>query len=74
MARNAPLSDNRFGVRVYLMGEDTVLLYQTVKRGKQQNSPYVVDQNPARTGELFVDIDDDKGIADAVRAALRGEL
>ena len=65
---------NKFGARVYLMSDDTVLVYQTVKRGKRQNSPYVVDQKPEETGERFLDLSDDSGIAEAVRAAFRGEL
>ena len=49
-------SSNKYGARIYLMDVNTILLYQTVKRGKEQNSPYVVDQKPKDTREWFVDI------------------
>ena len=64
----------KFGARVFLMDADTVYVLQTIKRGKLQNSPYVVDKNPDNSGQRFVDGTDDKSIADAVREALRGTL
>ena len=72
MIRPAPQSSHKYGV--YLTDDDTALLYQTVKRGKRQNSPYVVDQKPKHTGERFVDMSDDMAIAEGVRDALRAEL
>ncbi len=64
----------KFGARMYLMDTDVVYVLQTVKRGSQQNSPYVVDKNPNGEGQRFVDTADDKAIADAVREALHGTL
>ena len=72
--KREPDSSNKYGARIYLMDNNTILLYQTVKRGRQQNSRYVVDQKPKGTGERFVDVSDDAAIAATVRAALRGEL
>ena len=64
----------RFGARVYLMDETTILVYQTVKRGRAQNAPYVVDQKPSGEGQRFLGLTDDKAIADAIRDALSGSL
>ncbi len=61
-----------FGARVYLMDNKTILVYQTAKRGTAQNAPYVVF--PRTQSGAFIDITDDKGIADAVRSALNGKL
>ncbi|MCH7997067.1 MAG: hypothetical protein IIB11_04755 [Chloroflexi bacterium] len=74
MPTNKPTSSNKFGARVYLMDNKTILILQTVKRGQAQNAPYVVDKKPSGNGEIFLDVIDDKGIADAVRAALAGKL
>ncbi len=62
-----------FGARVYLMDDKTILVYQTVKRGTAQNAPYVVSSPGTQQG-AFIDITDDKGIADAIRAAVNGKL
>ena len=62
-----------FGARVYLMDNKTVLIYQTKKRGTAQNAPYVVWPTPNQRG-AFVDIKDDKAIANAIRTALNGKL
>ncbi len=68
------MADNKkYGARVYLMDTNNILVMQTVKRGKADNAPYVIDQN-ASNGEKFVDLTDDKGVADAVRDALAGRL
>ena len=61
-----------FGARVYLMDDKTILVYQTIKRGTAQNAPYIV--SPRTQQGAFVDITDDKGIADAIRAAVSGKL
>jgi hypothetical protein len=61
-----------FGARVYLIDAKKILIYQTTKRGTAQNAPYVVFPH-TQTG-IFVDIKDDKSIADAIRAALGGNL
>ncbi len=61
-----------FGARVYLMDNKTILIYQTAKRGTAQNAPYIV--SPRTQQGAFIDITDDKAIADAIRAALYGKL
>lgn len=66
-------NQGRFGARVYLMDNKTVLIYQTRKRGTAQNAPYVVWPSPDQQG-AWVDIKDDKAIADAIRTALNGKL
>jgi hypothetical protein len=60
-----------FGARVYLMDDKTILIYQTSKRNAQ-NARYVV--YPSTQQGKFVDITDDKAIADAIRSALNGKL
>ena len=62
-----------FGARVYLMDNKTVLIYQTRQRGAAQNAPYVVWPSPDQHG-AFLDLKDDKAIADAVRTALSGKM
>jgi hypothetical protein len=66
----------KFGARVFLMDTKVVYVRQTVKRGAAENAPYVIDKKAVGKGEgqKFVDITDDKGIADAIRAALTGRL
>ena len=64
----------KFGARIFLMDTDVAYVLQTVKRGTSQNAPYVIDQKPVGEGQKFVDITDDKSIADAIRAALHGRL
>ena len=59
-----------YGARVYKIDERTVLIKQTVKKGEEQNSPYVIDEHR----EAHVDIFDDTKIANAVRSALSGKL
>jgi len=49
-----------------------ILVYQTIKRGTAQNAPYVVF--PKTQQGVFSNINDDKGIADAIRDALSGKL
>lgn len=68
MAKQGP-----FGARVYLMDNKVILIYQTRKRGTAQNARYVVWPSPNQRG-AFVDIKDDKAIADAIRTALNGKL
>ena len=61
-----------FGARVYLMDDKTILVYQTIKRGTAQNAPYIV--YPRTQQGAFIDAGNDKGIADAIRAAVNGKL
>lgn len=65
-------NEKHFGARVYLMDNKTILVYQTLKRGTAQNARYVV--SPRTQQGAFIDIIDDKAIADAIRAAVNGEL
>jgi len=67
MAKTGP-----FGARVYLLDNKTILVYQTAKRGLAQNAPYIVF--PRTQQGAFIDVTDDKGIADAIRTALNGKL
>ena len=64
----------KFGARVFLLDESTILVYQTIKRGRAQNAPYRVDQKPSGEGQRFLDLTSDKAIADAIRDALSGKL
>ena len=64
----------KYGARVYLMDSEMVLVVQTIKRGTASNAPYVIDQRPTSGKERFIDLSDDKGIADAIRDALSGSL
>ena len=64
----------KFGARIFLMDTNVVYVLQTVKRGTSQNARYVIDQKAVGDGQKFIDFTDDKGIADAIRAALQGRL
>ncbi len=72
MTTTNPVPASKFGARVFLLNPETVFVVQTVKKGKQQNSPYVLDKNAKTT--RFINIIDEKGIADAIREALKGHL
>ena len=67
MAKHGP-----FGARVYLMDNKKLLVYQTFKRGIDQNAPYVV--HPKTQRGTFINIADDEAIANAIRAAVNGKL
>ena len=69
MTENGP-----FGARVYLRDNNTVQIFQTRKRGKTQNAPYVIFPSPETHRGVFIDITNDKDLADAIRAALIGKL
>lgn len=58
----------KHGARVYLVGPKTILVKQTVLRGKPPE--YVVDEQRER----HVRADDDAGIAVAIRDAVHGRL
>lgn len=64
---------NKYGVRIYPLDSKVILVKQTVKKG---GSPtYVVDTTSGgEHREAHVRIDDDREIAESVRAALRGGL
>lgn len=59
-----------YGARVYKIDEKTILIKQTVKKRRDQNSPYVIDEQK----ETHVDITDDAAIANALRRAICGQL
>ena len=69
MTENGP-----FGARVYLRDDKTLQMYQTRKRGASQNDPYVISLSPKTHRGVFIDIENDKAIADALRAAVNGKL
>ena len=56
------------------MDTNAALVLQTIKRGNADNTPYILDRRARFLKEKFVDISDDKGIADAIRVALHGGL
>ncbi len=60
----------KFGARVYLTSEDTLLIKQTIKSGPSTNADYVID----RQREKFVGLDEDAEIGKAIREALAGKL
>ena len=60
----------KFGVRVFKISDDTLLIKQTIKKGEDQNAPYVIDGQKER----YVKINDDFGIADAIRDGVFGKL
>jgi hypothetical protein len=64
---------DKFGVRIYPLDNEVILIKQTIKR---VGSPtYVVDVLPnGDHREAHVSIASDAGIADAVRSALQGGL
>ena len=61
---------NKFGVRVFKVSEETLLIKQTIKRGSNPNDPYVIDGQKER----HVKINDDSAIANAVRDGVSGKL
>ena len=56
------------------MDTDVACVFQTVKSGAGYTDRYIVDQEPTGKGERFVDLMDDKALANAVRDALHGKL
>jgi transcriptional regulator with XRE-family HTH domain len=63
-------SGRKYGARVYLNQDGVVNVKQTIKRGRSQNDPYVVD----RDRERFIDPGNDDELAAAVKEALNGRL
>jgi hypothetical protein len=66
----------KHGVRIfppYKPREDVIWIYQTIQR--DESKQYVVDKtSDGKLIHTFVSKHDDKGIAEAVRAALAGNL
>ena len=62
-----------YGVRIYPLSPEYILIKQTVK--KTGSKTYVIDHNSdGSQKEKHIDINDDTGIADAVRHSLEGKL
>ena len=62
--------NSKYGARVFQVSDTVVLIKQTVKRGKDGNAPYVIDEQKER----HVSINDDAAIAQGIRDAIRGAL
>ncbi len=63
----------KYGVRIYPLDDQVILIKQTVKR--EGSGVYVVDtMKGGEHREAHVPADDDAAIANAVRDALRGLL
>lgn len=60
----------KYGVRIFKISEDTLLIKQTIKRGNDQNDAYVIDGQK----EQHVNIHEDSKIVDAVRNGVAGKL
>ena len=65
-----PQESRKYGARVFKVLNDTLLIKQTVKRGRGQNDPYVIDEQ----NEKHVNLGDDAQIASAIRDAMEGKL
>lgn len=64
---------DKYGVRIYPLDSKVILIKQTVK--KVGSPSYILDTlSDGDHREAHVDIDDDREIAEAIRAALRGSL
>ena len=71
------MDNDYYGVRIYKVDEDVILVKQTIKKPTHnaKSARYVVDMTSDGTHkEKHVDINDDRRIADAVRQALNGRL
>lgn len=64
---------NKYGVRIYPVDSDQVLIRQTVKR---PDSPrYVIDRREdGWYRQIHISVNDTASVIDAIRQALRGEL
>lgn len=60
----------KHGARVFQVSDTVLLIKQTIKRGKDPNDPYVIDEQK----ECHVNINDDRVIAQAIRNAIQGAL
>ena len=63
---DAKKAEPKYGVRVFKVDEDALVIKQTILRGGR----YVIDEQRER----FVDMDNDSEIARAVRAGVVGRL
>jgi hypothetical protein len=60
----------KFGVRIFKISKETILVKQTIKNGEKQNAPYIIDGQKER----HVSLTDDSAIAEAVRDGVAGKL
>ena len=60
----------KHGARIFQVSDSVLLIKQTVKRSKDPNSRYVLDEQK----ECHVNINDDAEIADGIRNAIKGNL
>jgi len=67
---NEKNEEPKYGVRIFKISEDTLLIKQTIKRGNRPTDEYVIDGQKER----HVEIGDDSAIADAVRDGVTGRL
>jgi len=66
-----------YGARIYKTSDEVIQVKQTIKKSDKQNNQYryVVDCMPdGKHKERYVDVTDDKAIADAIRDALNDRL
>ena len=68
--KNKTDEKGKYGVRVFKISDETLIIKQTIKKGEDQNAPYVIDGQKER----HVKINDDSGIADAIRDGVLGKL
>ena len=64
----------KYGARVYPLDDKICLVKQTVKKGNDQNAPYVIDGTTDNQNERHVELADDAALAQAVRDALAGNI
>lgn len=62
----------KYGAHVYPLKKHVILVKQTVKRGKNNNDPYVLDDTYKK--EKHVHLSDAEAIGRAVQDALAGRL
>lgn len=71
------MPNDDYGARIYKVDQNVILVKQTIKKPiRNTNSArYMVDMAPDGTHkEKHIDINDDKGIADAIRQALNRQF
>ena len=65
----------RHGVRINWLGDDDIIVAQTVKSGTARNAPYRIEpRSDGGSKEAIVKYNDDEGLLKAIRNALNGEL
>ena len=69
-----PADSAKFGARIIFLQPDYLLIRQTRLRPDEHNPLYVLDKKNKQKIERVVRLDDDEGIAEAIRAACQGIL